>query len=114
MVSANDNKLSGRVVGMPAGVDGESLASEANMAENLASETFPRDFCSMDALASEKKVSPLGRLGAPVDGQPAVTYTRVTDDFGDHVEIKVGEAVMLGQLMNHVIDKLRTKRANER
>jgi hypothetical protein len=37
----------------------------------------------------------------------------VTDDLGEHVEVRIGEAVILGPLMDDVLALLKAKRANE-
>ncbi len=42
-----------------------------------------------------------------------VTIVRVTDDFGGRIEVRIGEALILGQLIDAVLEELRTKRANE-
>ncbi len=49
------------------------------------------------------------RLGATA----IPTYTRVTDDFGEHVEIRVGETVILGALFDAVLADMKSKLANE-
>jgi len=48
----------------------------------------------------------------PATGR-AVTITRVTDDFGEHIEIRMGEAIILGPLLDSVLEELRAKQANE-
>ena len=62
-----------------------------------------------------KDIAPRGhtprnvRLGP----QPPVTCMRVIDDFGAHIEIRVGEALILGPLMDDVLEQLKARRANE-
>ncbi len=43
----------------------------------------------------------------------AITVIKVTDDLGERIEVRIGEAVILGPLFDNVLEELRAKRANE-
>lgn len=42
-----------------------------------------------------------------------VAISRVTDDFGERIEVRFGEALILGPLIESVLQELRAKAANE-
>lgn len=124
MVSANDNHRGARLRSRQSGVEDVDRAREASIASHAASGSvaapgpasgsFPVRKSASVAPASDSEASPPNDLGATLDRPRPVTYTRVTDDFGDHLEIRIGEAVLLGPLIDSVIEKLSAKRANER
>jgi hypothetical protein len=123
MVSANDNHRGPHLRSRQSGAEDLVPASNASIGSHAASGSvaasgpasgFPvRDRGSVEP-ASDSEASPSNDLGATLDRPRPVTYTRVTDDFGDHLEIRIGEAVLLGPLIDSVIEKLSAKRANER
>ena len=50
---------------------------------------------------------------APRKAPEALTAFRVTDDLGEYIEIRQGESLILGRLIDSVIDDFKTKAANE-
>jgi len=66
-------------------------------------------------LASGPLVSaPLANVNANAASEHGISAIRVTDDLGEHLEIRRGEFVLLGPLIDSVIENLQTKLANER
>jgi hypothetical protein len=64
----------------------------------------------------EAKPLPRGSGAAPSampERRSGITAMRVTDDLGEHIEIRAGEVIIVGRLIDRVIDDLRTKRANK-
>ena len=114
MVSANDN--------LPDGARG-SLICAAEPANVIVEADL-----NADVNVTGRVKANVGDSGTPVtlpraaDQRPVysrerptflVTSTRVTDDFGDRVEVRIGEAVILGPLIDSVIETLMAKRAND-
>ena len=92
MVSANDNRPSGRKrsAALHNGSDQSSLPN-VNLGGNVA------------VLRTRKG-------GAMKD----VTCVEVTDDFAQHVEIRYGEAAILGRLIEDVFATMKNRIANSR
>jgi|SRR5579883_1386917 len=42
------------------------------------------------------------------------TYTRVVDDLGEHIELRKGEAFLLGRLIAKALEKMGEEPANDR
>ncbi len=98
MVAANDNR--------PRRPRNRHAASPVNDAR--ANVTLTSD----DA-RSATEVSSYTYTGGDSRGETVVTYTMVTDDLGDHVEVRRGEAVIIGPLIAEVLEQLRAKVAND-
>jgi hypothetical protein len=56
---------------------------------------------------------PYTYTGDDMERKQPVTYTNVTDDFGEHVQIRRGEFVILAELFDAVIAEARSKVAND-
>ncbi len=125
MVSANDNAAStasrstaeeakdALPAREPAGRRADLASGSEPGAEPASGRVFASQRSATQA-ASDSEASPDKDLRAPLDHPLAVTYTSVRDDLGDRPEIRIGEALMLGQLLDIVIEKLKAKRANDR
>jgi hypothetical protein len=94
MVSANDNN----------GPRGKSGKTPGPRSATSRSATCPAEAADHVTCAKDR----------PGETTSAIynIYTKVTDDFGEHVEVRRGELVLLGEIIPGVLAKLRP--ANDR
>ena len=71
------------------------------------SKTSHRDLGTHDEPRTYNHPGPIAKTGR------RVTIERVMDDFGERIEIRFGEVVILGPLLDSVLEELRAKRANK-
>ena len=97
MVSDNDNSKGGTPP--PVGGDGAAARSARRNVATSGGEGH-------DQVTSAGGASPHGA------SRPYNIYTNVTDDFGDRIDVRIEEFVMIGPLVDRVIANLRL--ANDR
>jgi hypothetical protein len=77
--------------------------------ESLAEPSAGSETCE----GTDKESGAYTSKGAPARTGRAVTIARVKDDFGERITVRIGEAIILGPLIDDVLEELRAKRANE-
>jgi hypothetical protein len=93
VVSANDNN----------GPRGKSGKARGPRSATSRSATCPAEAADHVTCANDRP----GEVASATHG-----HTKVTDDFGEHVEVRRGELVLLGEIIPGVLAKLRP--ANDR